>query len=243
MYKIPDVLTHIDQNLYWVLFFSACGWIGGTIQFFEGLRLTWRDKVVGLPLGYIAIVFAHDSTFFFHYDFWFSINHWYYKYTVYLFAMWPFVELAAIIWLVRVARKEVAPDLPPIAFYGIYALYQITAIVLYRLLMSWIDDPLFLAGWSIAQIINIVFLIPMALRRKSTKGQSRIMAWAVFLSPATTTMLLTPSIAPVFLSSLYIAGTLCTTALGLAYIGLYEYYRHQETKAALTSSGRLSLQS
>lgn len=231
MYQIPEVLAHIDQNLKWVLFFSACGWIGGTIQFFEGLRLTWRDKVVGLPLGYIAIVFAHDSTFFLKYDFWFSMQHWYYKFTAYLFAMWPFVELAAIIWLVRVARREVGAGLPPMMFYGIYAIYQITAIVLYTLLVSWIDDPLHLVGWTIAQIINVVFMIPMALRRRSTKGQSRLMAWAIFLSPATTTMLLAPSIAPILLTPIYIAATVCMTVMSLTYIAIYEYFRHQEKAA------------
>ena len=31
MYTIPAALATIDSNTAWVLFFSAGGWIGGTI--------------------------------------------------------------------------------------------------------------------------------------------------------------------------------------------------------------------
>ena len=149
MYTIPQALATIDSNTGWVLFFSACGWIGGAIQFFEGLRLTWRDKVVGLPLGYVCIILAHDAYFSLNFDFWFNeVNHWYFNATTYLFAAWPVIEIIAIVWLVRVARTEVAPGLPPMAWYGIYALFQITAIALYCLLQSWIDDPLRVTGWT-----------------------------------------------------------------------------------------------
>lgn len=229
MYTIPTALATIDNNTAWVLFFSACGWIGGTIQFFEGLRLTWRDKVIGLPLGYVCIILAHDSFFFLHYDFWFNqVNHWYFNATTYLFAAWPVIEIVAIVWLVRVARKEIAPQLPALAYYGIYAIYQTTAIALYCLLQSWIDDPLRVTGFTIAQIINITFMIPMALRRRSTRGQSRLMAWTLLLGPASSTMFLATAIVPTLLTPIYWAATGCITVMSIAYLLLFEYYRRQE---------------
>ncbi len=229
MYSIPEALATIDSNTGWVLFFSACGWIFGTLQFAEGLRLTHRDKVVGLPLGYLAIIFAHDSAFVLRYDFWFNqIHHWYFQYTAYLFMIWPVIELVAIVWLIQIGRKEVAPQLPAAAFYGIYAVYQLTAVVLFWLLISWIGDPLGLIGITIAQIINILFMIPMALRRRSTLGQSRIMAWTLIVGPASSTMFLAPSIAPVLLTKLYWGASACTTVMSIAYLLLYEYYRKLE---------------
>lgn len=232
MYTIPEALANLDSNLRWVLFFSACGWIGGTIQFFEGLRLTWRDKVVGLPLGYLCIIFAHDAYFFLHFDFWFNeVDHWYFNITTYLFAAWPVIEIVAIVWLVRVARNEVAPELPRAAWFGLYALFQLTAIALYCLLQSWIDDPLRMTGWTIAQIINILFMIPMALRRRSTRGQSRLMAWTLLLGPGSSTLFLATSIVPSMLTPLYWFASLCVIAMSLAYLLLYEHYRRQERLA------------
>ena len=233
MYTIPDALFTIDHDTAWVLFFSACGWIGGSIQFFEGLHLTWRDKLVGLPLGYLAIIFAHDSYFLFHYDFWFhGINHWYFNITTYLFVIWPFVELFSIFWLVRVAHKEVAPGLPALAWYAIYAVYQLSAVALYLLLKSWIDDPLHLIGITISQIINILFMIPMALRRRSTRGQSRLMAWTLLLGPGSSTLFLATSIVPSLLTPFYRFASVCVIVMSIAYLLLYEYYRKQEKLAA-----------
>jgi hypothetical protein len=235
VYTIPAALATIDNNIVWVLFFSACGWISGSIQFFEGLRLTYRDKVVGLPLGYLCIILAHDSYFFLNYDFWFNqVNHWYFNATTWLFAFWPVIEIVAIVWLVRVARREIAPQLAPAAWYGVYALYQVTAIALYWLLQSWIDDPLRITGWTIAQVINILFMIPMALRRRSTRGQSRLMAWTLLLGPASSTMFLATSIVPSLLTPLYYAATACITAMSVAYLLIFEYYRRQE-KAGLAA--------
>ena len=236
MYTIPEAIANIDSNTAWVLFFSAGGWIGGSIQFFEGLRLTWRDKVIGLPLGYLFIIFAHDSYFFLQWDFWFhTINHWYFNYTAYLFTVWPFIEMISIVWLVRVAHNEIAPNLPAPIYYAICALYLLTAISLYMLLKSWMDDPLHLIGITIAQIINILFMIPMALRRRSTRGQSRLMAWTLLLGPGSSTLFLSTSIVPGLLTPAYWLATICTTLLAFAYLLLFEYYRRQEN-AALRST-------
>ena len=199
----------------------------------EGLRLTWRDKVIGLPLGYLFIIFAHDAYFFLHFDFWFhTINHWYFNYTAYLFTVWPFIEMISIVWLVRVARNEIAPNLPATIYYVLCALYLLTAISMYVLLKSWIDDPLHLIGITIAQIINILFMIPMALRRGSTRGQSRLMAWTLLLGPGSSTLFLSTSIVPGLLTTTYFAATACTTIMSVAYLLLFEYYRCREKMAA-----------
>jgi hypothetical protein len=233
MYSIPAALVHLDQNETWVLVFSACGWISGIILYFEGMRLTWRDKVPGIPLGWMFIVFAHDANFVLHADFLsHEANHWYFNFINSCFLPWPFLDFVAVVWLSIAARKEIAPQLPLPAYFAICVLYQLIAIALYMLLVSWIDDPLYLTGWSIAQIINIVFMIPMALRRRSTRGQSRLMAWTLLLGPASTAMLISPSIVPALLTPTYWAATACTTVMSLAYLLLFEHYHHQERQAA-----------
>jgi hypothetical protein len=230
MYQIPDALANIDNNLAWVMFLSISGWILGFVQMFEGLRLTWRDKVIGLPLSYMIIVIAHDSYFALHYQFMFQqVNHWYFNFTTYMFFLPPPIEILGLILLVTTARKELLPEFPVWAYYGIYALFQITAIVLYWLFKSWVDDPLHLIGITIAQYINILWMIPMILRRKNTRGQSRLMAWTLLLSPGSTTIFLATAIVPSLLTPVYLAAAGCMTALSIVYILLYEYYRRQES--------------
>lgn len=233
MYPVSEALANVDRNLMLVLVLSAFGWIGGTVQFFEGLRLTRRDRVIGQPLGYLALVFAHDSYFVLSQGT-LSVDNWYFDATAKLFTVWPFFEAIAICWLVTVARREFAPDLRRLTWYSIYALYQGLAIALYVLVQSWIDDPLRLTGWTFAQIVNIVFMIPLALRRKSTLGQSRIMAWALLLSPGSTALFLAVAIAPSLLTPAYWVGAILTFTMSLAYLLLYEHYRRQETQRAMS---------
>jgi len=231
MYEVSEVVTSLDRGLGWILLFSAFGWIGGSIQFFEGLRLTWRDGVIGHPLGYVMLVFAHDAYFVIHsMTGGETLDHWYFDATNVLFLIWPFVEVVAVIWLVRVARREFAPDLAPASWYFICAIYLSLAIVIYTFMQSIIDDPLLILSWTYAQVVNIVFMIPLILRRRSTLGQSRIMAWALLLSPGSMAMFIAPSLAPSLLGPAYIAMAGLTFTLSASYLALYEYYRRRELK-------------
>jgi len=235
MYTIPEVLATIETN-QWVMICTVIGWIGGSVQFLEAIRLTWRDKVIGLPLGYVFAIVAHDSNVALNHDLWFNtVHHWYFETTWYMYPFWVLVEITVIIWFVRLARAEVAPHLPAPAFYAICAAFQIMAFILFHFTESLIADPLGIVGLAISQIVNVVFMIPLLLRRRSTRGQSRILGWAILLGPGSIGLLQSAAMVPALRTPLYYAMVACMTALSIGYLILLEYYRQRE-KAALVGT-------
>ena len=80
MYEIETVLQQIEQNLGWVLLFTAIAWLTGFVQIVEGVRLGRRDRVPGVPIGMTVFLLAHDASFFLRYDHWFNtVGHWYFE--------------------------------------------------------------------------------------------------------------------------------------------------------------------
>lgn len=228
MYTSAEVFATIDQNTAWVLFFSAFGWFFGALQFVEASRLAWRDKVTAMPLGYLFAILAHDANAVFFRSTFAAADHWYFKYTYEMFKVFPLIEIVLIAWFVRLAYKEDAPRLGASAYYAVCALFLATSVALFHLLDTLIVDPLNLFGLAYAQIVNIVFVLPWALKRGSTAGQSRLLAWTFLLGPGSVGLLIPPSIVPSLRTPAYYAMVICMAVLSFAYIGLFEHYRRRE---------------
>lgn len=232
MYTNPEVFATIDQNLFWVLFFAAFAWFFGALQFVEAIRLALRDKVSAMPLGYLFAIIAHDSNAVFFRSTFSAAEHWYFKYTYEMFKIFPFIEIILIAWFVRLSHKEDAPRLSAAAYYAICALFLAVSVALFHLFDSLISDPLNIFGLAYAQIVNIVFVIPWALRRGSTAGQSRLLAWSFLLGPGSIGLLVVPAMVLSLRTPAYYAMVICMTALSFAYVALFEYYRKRERMAA-----------
>jgi hypothetical protein len=138
------------------------------------------------------------------------------------------VEIATIIWFVRMAYREFAPRVPAMAYYGIYAAFQVSAVMLFHFLDSVIDDPLHIVGLAVSQIVNVVFMIPLILRRGSTIGQSRIVGWAILLGPGSLGLAQSAALVPALRTPLFFGTRACMTALSIIYLALFEYFRHRE---------------
>lgn len=231
MYNLAQELATFEKQEPLMLFLSLVSMVGGTIQFIEATRLTLRDKVMGFPFAYYCIVVVHDAGFALNYHYWHTLNFWYTSgilHGIIFFVIW---EIGMILWFLPKAHKEYASDLPSWAFYAIYAVFQLLVIMAYHM-FDLIDDPLDFVGLAPALSISVLFMIPFILRRRSTKGQSRLMAWAIFIPPATG-MLMAAVVVPAIRTPFYYALVICVYLLGLSYVLLYEYYKRQEN-----SSGR-----
>ena len=233
MYDVATTLRYFDQNIFWILVATGFAWVGGSVQVFEALRLTHRDKMLGFPISYFCIALAHDGTFAMNYERWFtSVHHWYFTNIWFGYVFFALVEIGAILYMLPYAHREYAAKLPKAVFYGIYFLFQVTAIVLFHLLESVINDPLNIFGLVPVQLISILFIIPFLIRRGNTRGQSRIMAWALLLGPGSFGMLQSVAMLPALRTPLFYGMVACTTALSIAYILLLEYYRKLEAREA-----------
>jgi hypothetical protein len=229
---VQAALADFDRDIVWVLAATAFAWVGGAVQVFESLRLTYRDGIPGFPIAYYCIIFAHDGSFALNHDHWFNdVHHWYFTNIWYGYVFFALIEVGAILWLVPLAYKELAPPISAGAFYLIYAIFQAAAFALFHLLESAVGDPLNIFGLIPAQVISIVFMIPFLLRRGNTRGQSRLMAWALLLGPGSFGMMQSAAMLPALRTPLYYGMVACMTALSVAYLVLFEFYRRRETAA------------
>ena len=235
MYKIGDVLSTIDHN-HWVWVFTGIGWVFGSIQFLEGIRLGYRNKMIGLPLGYLVAVFAHDSAYALNYDLWFhKVHHWYFTTFWYFYPFWVCVELACIIWFTKLAYREFKPAVPERLYFVIVGSFVATAVVLFHLLGSVIDDPLHIFGLAVSQVVNVVFMIPMIVRRGGTRGTSRLLGWSILLGPGSLGLLQSPAMVPALRTGWFYAMVVCMAALSVGYLLLFEYYRKREAANPLAT--------
>jgi hypothetical protein len=225
MYETTDVLRIIDHSP-WVWAFTVIGWICGTVQFLEGIRLTHRDRVIALPLGYLIAIFAHDSYVAFNYDHWFhTVNHWYFTTFWYFYPFWVCVEFLCICWFARLAYREFAPPVSTLTYYSVIAAYLAAATAAFNVLSALVDDPLHIVGLAISQIVNVVFMIPLLLRRGSAAGSSRVLAWAIFIGPRSLGLLMSPAMCPPLRTPLFYALVACMALLSGGYVVLLEQLR------------------
>ncbi len=234
LYNTTELIDRLNsQGIFSLITVTTVlGFIGGFILFFEATRITLREGIIGFPLGYFCVAFAHDGLYVVNYAMGDVADHWYFR--ALAFGVIPFVlwEIVIIFWFLPKARAEFAPHISRTVYYGTYALYQALTIALFLTLFTLIDDPLDIISIIPAHLAAVVFMIPLIMRRQSTKGQSRLLAWNVFLISGTTTLLHPLALAPdVLTTPAYITVVVVAYLIGLVYVLMFEYYRRQERLA------------
>ena len=233
MYSVPEVLDNIDHNA-WVWIFTAFGWACGFTQLVTGIWLTWRNRIIALPLGYIVIIFAHDSSVALNADYWFNgVGHWYFIMSWAGSPLCVIAEAICIVWFSRLWYREFQPAIPERLFSASMALFVFGAIVLYRLYEQFIDDPLHVSGLFIAQIVNITFMIPLILRRGSAHGTNRVLAWAL-VGVSTLGMCIPLSIVAEYRTFWGYATVASMASLSLFYVYLVHYFQRRDALAEVT---------
>lgn len=238
MYTVTDVIANIEQNLAQVMAWTLIAWIGGFVQVIEAVRLSIRDRMPGLPIGMAIFLLAHDSTFFFRYDYWLhTVHHWYFTLFWAGMGVAVLLELFLLSYVLRHGRRQLAPQLSPQAFFLIIALYLAAAYLLLWWLQSLLDDPLYLVGLMCTQIAAVAFNIPFLIVRGNAQGQSRIFAWSALLAPGSLALGLFPALSPIFRNWLFAAVCLLLLVLSIAYVVLLERYRRAPSRPTFAAAG------
>jgi hypothetical protein len=234
VYDVADVLARIDRHLPVVIALTLVAWVCGFVQMVEALRLGRRDSIPGAPIVMTAFLFAHDVTFVARYDTWFNeVGHWYFQ--VFWFGMFGAVavELLMIRQFLVHGHPAIAPHLPRWAFTLTFVAFQMFVLVALWWIQSLLDDPLTLVTLTVVSVAAVVPLAPWILTRGSTRGQSRLFAWATVLGPGSLVLGLTPVICPAFETIGYYALVVSVFVLAVSYLGLLEFYRGNEKRQAL----------
>lgn len=227
MYDVAEVLRRIDDNVGIVVALLALGWIGGFVQIIEALRLGFRERVAGQPIGTTVVMLAHDATFAAGYQHWFQvIDHICFKLFWVGMVVSVLIELVLLHHWVRF-RGEFARDrLPVPAVWAMVGAFLVFAFVLWWWVRSLVDDPLDLVGLTLVQVGAVVFGVPMLLGRGSARGSSRVFAWATVLGPGSLGFLFIPYLAPAAFDR-WPFWTLVAAvfACAVAFLLLYEHLR------------------
>jgi hypothetical protein len=197
MYDVPEVLNRIDTNVGVVVALLALGWIGGFVQIVEALRLGFREKVAGQPVGTTVVMLAHDATFAAGFTHWFQeIDHICFKLFWVGMVVSVLIELVLLWHWVRFRGAFSRDRLPTPLVCAILGAFLVFAFALWWWVRSLVDDPLDLVGLTLVQVGAVVFGLPMLLGRGSARGSSRVFAWATVLGPGSLGFLFIPYLAP-----------------------------------------------
>jgi hypothetical protein len=236
MYQVADVLSRIDENAATVVVLVLFGWIGGFVQIGEALRLGFRHRVAGQPLGTTIVMLAHDLTFSAGYQhFVHDIGHP-------MFVMFwvgmvgsNVIEVVLLWQWVRYQRT----GLPTPAVWLLVVVFLGLAFALWCWARSLFEDPLDFVGLTVVQVGAVAFGVPMLLGRGTARGSSRVFVWATLLGPGSLGFLFIPYLAPeIGAHWQFWALVAATTVCAVAFILVYEQLRMADRQRPAMSPER-----
>lgn len=186
MYDPHAVLAAIDVHAIEII--VLCGLVAMVptfAWFVDAIRVGRRDQVCAMPPVCTLFWFAHDTSFVARYELWFEVyDHWYLKLFWVLLIGTVALEIVYIAQAIRYGRREWAPQLSPRAFGAISLLILAIAIVIWTVIKTTLNDPLYIVAFGLTVVVYPAAAIPMMLRRGSSKGQSSLM-WFGYMGLAT----------------------------------------------------------
>jgi hypothetical protein len=181
MYTAHDFLTRIDDHKWPVLIVCAFAMIGNYIFFIEAFRVARRDKIVTIPIFCTMFWFAHDLSFVYRVDDWFTdIDHWYVKLFWVALVFTVTFETVYLAQVLRYGRGELLPDASPQQWLALLVVGQIGVCVCWEGVKFVFDDPLYAGSFGIANLSYPLMGVAMAVRRRSMAGQTPII-WIGYL--------------------------------------------------------------
>lgn len=167
MYDVQDVISNMAQHKS---ILDICTPIVISLAFVQYLAAIWigfRDKSHAIPIAANTFFFAHDTTFLARGDL-FSI-------------VWIPLQIIVAYQIIAYSRREVGIGETIATALGSYAAITAGMYILVWWAEDLLIDPLHIKLFAVMFGICSFFNIPMLLRRGSRKGQSLILAWALFI--------------------------------------------------------------
>lgn len=221
-YDAATVIANTSARLPWVLLFAGLAFLGGFVQMIGGVYMGFKHTTHGVPLFCAAFFFAHDTTFFLNYQYWFhEVDFWMMQGAWFMMGLYMLVELVVFYQILKYSRAEVFPGMSfaqvLLSLIGIVALN----FAVFWWLMSLIHDPLYFVKFGSTVLLGPVWLIPMMRARGNRRGFNAISIGGVLLLSAAfwPWMFL---IEPYFLQPMIVVAAILNVAMGVA---CYRYWR------------------
>lgn len=174
MYDVQMVLSNLDENLIFFLVFGGIGGICNWWLLIEGIRVGFRDRMHSISLICLLFWAAHDVSFVLLWDTFFrDIDHWVWKLFWFNILGSVITEIILFYQVLKFSGDELFPGIKQAHRLGILAgAFSVAMIVFWYLKSAFGGDPLFLYMMPLTILMCPMFSLPMALRRRSSQGQS-----------------------------------------------------------------------
>lgn len=224
-YPVDEVLSNIQNSLGAVLLAGAVIFVGYYLYYGEAIRLGFRDKTHAVPVFANMYFFAHDMIFASLFQRWFGeIDHWLYR--AFWFGLVAFTVLECVVHYqtLRFSQADLFPTLSRRQYFVAYAGMQAAIGVLFWFIYTQIADYLFLISFTSTVIVSVALMLPLLHARGNQKGQSRLLAASLIISPIGFFFLFLPAMSSYFTSLPYILMGITTVAVAVIYFWRLPHY-------------------
>lgn len=218
-YPVDEVLANIQNSIGAVLLSGAVIFVGYYLYYGEAIRLGFRDKTHAVPIFANMYFFAHDLVFASLFQRWFyEIDHWLYR--AFWFGLVVFTVLEGVVHYqtLRYSQRDLFPTLTRRQYVFVYAGMQLAIGILFWFIYTQLDDYLFLISFTSTVIVSVAFMLPLLHARASQKGQSRLLAASLIISPIGFFFLFLPVMSRYFASLPYLVMGITTVAVAVIYM-------------------------
>lgn len=218
-YSTNEVLANIQNSIGSILLGGVVIFVGYYLFYGEAIRLGFRDKTHAVPVFANMYFFAHDIIFIALFQRWFyEVDNWLYR--VFWFGLVVFTALEVIVHYqtIQYSQQDLLPGLDRRQYLLAYSGMQLAIGILFWFIYTQIADYLFLISFASTVIVSVAFMLPLLHARSNQKGQSRLLAASLIISPVGFFFLFLPSMSGYFASSPYYIMGIVTVLIAVIYM-------------------------
>ena len=224
-YRPVDVLINIQNSLGSILLGGVVIFVGYYLCYGEAIRLGFRDKTHAIPVFANMYFFAHDTIFIALFQRWFyEVNTWLYRLFWVGLVVFTVLEVIVHYQTLKYSRQDLFPHLSQQQYIFAYIGMQFAIGILFWFIYTQIDDFLYLISFASTVIISVAFMLPLLHARSSQKGQSRLLAASLIISPIGFFFLFLPAMSSYFASLPYYAVGFVTVVVAVIYMWVLPRY-------------------
>jgi len=217
-YPINEVFANIQNSIGNILLGGGVIFIGYYLCYGEAIRLGFRDKTHAIPVFANMYFFAHDVIFVSLFHRWFyEMDNWLYRAFWFGLIAFTVLEVAVHYQTLQFSQQDLFPGLTRPQYLLAYGSMQLAIGILFRFIYTNIADYLYLISFASTVIISVAFMLPLLYARSNQRGQSRLLATSLIISPIGFFFLFLPSMSHYFASLPYYMMGIVTVAASLIY--------------------------
>jgi hypothetical protein len=182
MYDAAEMYRHMDHHKLGILLVGGVSIIFIWLWFGSALRISTKERVYSTPIFIVLFWFAHDFSEIAQFPHWFNDFHgaWFPKLLTVQFTGTVIFELLYTRQIIRYGRKEHAPSLTQKQWTALVIIGLAFTFGVWKVIKVAYADPGYIWGTAMTLVLYPPFAIGLAMRRRSSAGQTREM-WVGFL--------------------------------------------------------------